>query len=681
MKRYLKLVMYLYPAAWRVRYSEEFDALLDDMQSRPGDLWDIFRGAIHMQLSTPAVYLKLGIVTAILGALVAGGISFALPQRYVSTAIMRITPQVVSTDQPPEQSALIAEQRLRRLQVEILSRNSLARMIQEPSLDLYREERQRYPVEDIIQGMRSHDIRIVAAEPKGRFATAFEISFEYPDRQRAQAVVRALVTRFTEANVTVSRQLAGRDAITNLEVLDPASLPEKPIAPNRGMVIAIGVGAGFLLGLLIAFLRGKPLRWTIWMAASGIVGGGAALAIAFYREFDLGLFASLGAATGIFLAAFRMRDRAAWKPVPYVKSALAGGMLCAIVAGFFSFAIAERYVSTAALRIYQEGKYQLPALDRLSQLQQEIFSRSSLADLIQRPALDLYRRERQRRPLEDIIQEMRRDIRMMPAGGGSPSAFTLQFEYPDRFKAQYVLRELITKFVGRNLVMDGQSDGFVIEVLDPASLPETRSSPNRFTITGLGFAMGILLGLGIAFFRRRPPGQAGTILRVAATGGAAGAVIAGAISFAIPDRYISTAVIRVKPPLNSGERVQQLMMEVLSRENVSDEMRRHLLIRSLDVGRGGQTTAFSISFEANDPERAHSTVQTLVSKFVEPTKTYNPPGADPANLEVLDPASIPNAPSFPARGQMAGAGLLAGIFLGPMATRLRRRRQSHSAAA
>ena len=71
MKRWLRWTIWLYPAAWRARYVREFDALLDDL--RPGwrDLWDTFRGAILMQLSTPAVYLKVGAVTAVIGALVA----------------------------------------------------------------------------------------------------------------------------------------------------------------------------------------------------------------------------------------------------------------------------------------------------------------------------------------------------------------------------------------------------------------------------------------------------------------------------------------------------------------------------------------------------------------------------------------------------------------------------------
>ena len=101
------------------------------------------------------------------------------------------------------------QQRLEQMRQEILSRGSLIELIQRPSLDLYRKERQRYPMEDIVQDMRNKAIRIQTVEVGGgRAASAFTISFSYPDRFKAQAVVRELVTKFTESNVTVQHNQA-----------------------------------------------------------------------------------------------------------------------------------------------------------------------------------------------------------------------------------------------------------------------------------------------------------------------------------------------------------------------------------------------------------------------------------------------------------------------------------------
>src|SRR5271166_5371517 len=80
--------------------------------------------------------------------------------------------------------------------------------------------------------------------------------------------------------------------------------------------------------------------------------------------------------------------------------------------------------------------------DRISAMWQDVVSRSSLSELIQRPSLDLYRKERNSKPLEDVIEEMKnKDIKIEILGlqqtGGKPnSAFTISYRYPDRYKAQ-----------------------------------------------------------------------------------------------------------------------------------------------------------------------------------------------------------------------------------------------------
>ena len=78
--------------------------------------------------------------------------------------------------------------------------------------------------------------------PRGSVAAdtaAFSVSFSYFDRYKAQATVREIVTAFTEMNVITARAKASQagsianeieehKAGENLEVLDPASLPEDP---------------------------------------------------------------------------------------------------------------------------------------------------------------------------------------------------------------------------------------------------------------------------------------------------------------------------------------------------------------------------------------------------------------------------------------------------------------------
>ena len=146
------------------------------------------------------------------GLVVAVVVAFLWPDTYVSQAVMRITPQQISDRLVPTVVNMQMQQRLQAMQQEILSRGQLAELIQQPSLDLYHKERLRYPMEDIVQDMRNKAIKIQTIEVTSgggsRIASAFTISFSYPDRFKAQAVVRALVTKFTEQNVRVQHDQA-----------------------------------------------------------------------------------------------------------------------------------------------------------------------------------------------------------------------------------------------------------------------------------------------------------------------------------------------------------------------------------------------------------------------------------------------------------------------------------------
>jgi len=141
------------------------------------------------------------------GLVVAVVVAFLWSDTYVSTAVMRITPQTISAALVPTVVNMQMQQRLQQMQQEILSRNSLSELIQRPSIDLYRKERQRYPMEDVVSDMRNK-IRIQTVDVGRGGASAFAISFSYPDRFKAQMVVRELVTKFTEQNVTVQRNSA-----------------------------------------------------------------------------------------------------------------------------------------------------------------------------------------------------------------------------------------------------------------------------------------------------------------------------------------------------------------------------------------------------------------------------------------------------------------------------------------
>jgi succinoglycan biosynthesis transport protein ExoP len=155
----------------------------------------------------------LGLVAAV----VAG---FLQPDYFVSYATMRITPQQVPEKLIPSvlNSSQLAE-RLSQYETEILSHNVLSEIIQQPKFDLYAKERKKLPLEDVVQNMKGRDIRIMPLNPQGdrRLASAFQISFRYTDRNKASAVVRELVTRFVNLNVSA---LGNQAKMTNTFLAD-----------------------------------------------------------------------------------------------------------------------------------------------------------------------------------------------------------------------------------------------------------------------------------------------------------------------------------------------------------------------------------------------------------------------------------------------------------------------------
>lgn len=151
------------------------------------------------------------------GLVISVVVAFLWPDTYVSTAVMRITPQQVSERLVPADVTTAMSERLSAMEQEILSRGSLEELITRPSLDLYKKERAKKPLEDIVTDMRNKAIKISLVEvpnaPKNsttaqQFASAFAISFSYIDRYKAQAIVRELVTKFTEQSLQVQRNQA-----------------------------------------------------------------------------------------------------------------------------------------------------------------------------------------------------------------------------------------------------------------------------------------------------------------------------------------------------------------------------------------------------------------------------------------------------------------------------------------
>lgn len=222
-----------------------------------------------------------------------------------------------------------------------------------------------------------------------------------------------------------------------------------------------------------------------------------------------------------------------------------------------SYLVMPRFVSESSMSLSVAKPGVLPEAslgDMYFRLKTEVMSRSVLSGIIQDPRLDLYKKDRRVEPLEDVIEAMRRKIRIEPVERPGVSskdwmAFNIRFDYGDPHKTQAVVQTLLTKFqeanfniqkgpalvaadndeitrlevrvaqLERKLGIEDPSNrpeyyeqlahrrarsGFNLDVLDAPGLPELAAFPNRAVFAATGFTCGFALASLIAVLRREP---------------------------------------------------------------------------------------------------------------------------------------------------------------------------------
>jgi uncharacterized protein involved in exopolysaccharide biosynthesis len=91
--------------------------------------------------------------------------------------------------------------------------------------------------------------------------------------------------------------------------------------------------------------------------------------------------------------------------------------------------------------------------DRINSLATTVLSRNVLITIINNH--DLYKSERKRLPLEDVVDNvMKNNIHVIPimagSGGRTVPAFNVEFSYSDRFMAQKVVEDVVARFIAEN---------------------------------------------------------------------------------------------------------------------------------------------------------------------------------------------------------------------------------------
>lgn len=137
-------------------------------------------------------------------------------------------------------------------------------------------------------------------------------------------------------------------------------------------------------------------------------------------------------------------------------------LLLAVTAGLIVYlAIPKSYQSTSTLSYEQQqinptrmdpeqGRNQLK--EAVATLQEVVLSRNNLEKLIDQ--FSLYEEARKRLPIEDVIETMRKDIKIMPASRGD--IFSVSFQGQDPDKVMKVTNALAALFIEENLKYRGE---------------------------------------------------------------------------------------------------------------------------------------------------------------------------------------------------------------------------------
>lgn len=179
-----------------------------------------------------------------------------------------------------------------------------------------------------------------------------------------------------------------------------------------------------------------------------------------------------------------------------------------LVAAAVSFALPVHYLSRAVLTV-TPANGSIPAGETtrslLNNMERNVFSQESLTSIVQEH--NLYPRERALMPVNDVIDNMKRNIRIDPiplASPGNPDTltFAVQFDYSDRYVAQQVNAELASLFLEGALNSQLNSELWIFHVSDPPSLPLGPAAPNRTRLGAVGLFAGLLAGLSLAIVVR-----------------------------------------------------------------------------------------------------------------------------------------------------------------------------------
>jgi polysaccharide chain length determinant protein (PEP-CTERM system associated) len=433
-------------------------------------------------------------------------VSRTIPDLYRSDTLIQVVPQRVPDSYVRSTVTTDVDDRLKSIQQQIVSRTRLEQTIQE--FDLYPDKRKAQPMEQVVQDMRN-DIQIQLTGPNNGRPTrpgqpaeidAFHVAFTYPDPLVAMRVTERLASWFIDENSRLRSSLAGAtneflesqllEAKARLEVQEQkvkefrerhsGSLPTQ-LQTNLQAIQNLQLQLQALVEsaardrdrrLMLERLYNDAVAEEQLVAASPppaapATPGGAPVAATNRQRLE---------AARQQLAAYEQRLTPEHPDVLRTKAQIAD----------LEKKVAEEGTQASGQPAAVAGltPFQLQRRERISQMRAEI---ESLGRQIK------FKESEEIRVRGQIAAYQSR-IEAVPSTESEQLALSRDYE-----TLQDAYKLLLTKSeeskVAANLERQQISEQF--RTLDPPRVPQQPISPNRIQITGIAFALGLVLGLAI----------------------------------------------------------------------------------------------------------------------------------------------------------------------------------------
>jgi polysaccharide chain length determinant protein (PEP-CTERM system associated) len=428
-------------------------------------------------------------------------VSRTLPDRYQSETLMLVVPQRVPESYVRATVTTRLEDRLRSIQAQILSRTKLEQIIRDA--DLYPELRKRLPMEDVVELVRA-DVKVetvrgdafrvtyTSENPKKAMEVAASLASAFRDESlRDRAVLADSTTEFLESQLEEARgrlveaenkkadfqrrhagalpseQASNLTVLHNLELQVQALLDSINRDRDRRLFLERTLADLEAEAQTLRAAAGSTVASPPADAVAGVVGTTPADQLEAARK---------------TLRSLEMRFTPEHPDVVYMKRIIRD--LEAKVAAEASARPADAPARPAEPPARARTPEELAVQRRIQETQQEL-------DNVQ---IQLASKAEEEKRLRGRIAALQRLVAATPGLEAEYTALTRDYE---TLQNGYAI--LLGKFEDAKAAakLEERQIGEQFKLLDPARLPESPVTPNRFLINLMGALAGLGLGLGL----------------------------------------------------------------------------------------------------------------------------------------------------------------------------------------